>query len=336
MKKKQYKQLTEKEREKLFDYQRRGLPQRKMAHKLKRHVSTISRELSRNRHKLLDCYLPDTACRKSFRRKANGRKKKYLKKDPRLETYVLEKLKLGWTPELISGRMKRDIGLYVNYETIYQYIYSLKGRLKNLRQYLPRSHRIRQKKHGRKHHRGKIPNRIDISERPKAVEKREEFGHWEGDSLVYRGHSQVLATHAERKSRYLLLGQPEDRTAAARRVEMVALFKDVPEWARRSMTVDNGSEFSEHESFSKKVGMAVYFAKPYAAWQRGTNEHINELVRRYLPRTTDVRRLGWKKILRVQDMINDRPMKCLGFDTPRETLVREMQKLYPQKFRKAA
>ncbi|OGJ92470.1 MAG: hypothetical protein A2487_00695 [Candidatus Raymondbacteria bacterium RifOxyC12_full_50_8] len=274
MKQNTYKQLTEDEREKLFDYQQLGLPLRKMADKLKRNISTLSRELNRNRYKKLDVYLPDTAGRKAAQRKANGRKK-------------------------------------------------------NLRQYLPRSHRIRRKKHGRKHHKGKILNRIDISKRPKAVEKREEFGHWEGDSLMYRGHSQVLATHTERKSRYLLLGRPEDRTATARRVTMVSLFKNLPEEARRSMTFDNGLEFAEHESFSKKVDIDVYFAQPYAPWQRGTNEHINEIVRRYLPRTADIRRLRRTTIRRVQDMINDRPMKCLGFDTPKETLMREscMQKI---------
>jgi len=331
-----YKQFTTREREKLFEYHRRGLPQRQIALKLKRHVSSISRELSRNRHKKLDCYLPDTADRKARGRKADGRKKKYLKKCPRLETYILEKLKTGWTPELIAGRMRRDVGLYVNHETIYQYIYSLKGRRQNLRQYLPRSHRIRRKKHGRTHHLGRIPNRIDISERPKAVEKREEFGHWEGDSLIYRGHTQALATHTERKTRFLLLGRPADRTAPARRVAMTELFADLPDEARRSITLDNGLEFSEHESFSEATGMSVYFATPYASWQRGTNEHINEIVRRYLPRDTDIRRIRWKTILRVQDMINDRPMKCLGFDTPREALVREMDKMYVQRDRKAA
>lgn len=334
--KKKYKQLREGERERLFEYHRKGLSGRQIAFKLGRDVSTISRELRRNRHQKLDCYLPDTASRKATRRKGNGRKRRYLEKDTQLKAYVVGKLALGWSPELIAGRMEREIGFYVNHETIYQYIYSLPGRQQNLRQYLYRSHRIRRKKGGRKHHRGKIPNRIDISKRPKAVDDRKDFGHWEGDSLVYRGQRQVLASHTERKSRYLQLRRPLNRTSGARHRLVRNIFKKLPEKVRKTMTFDNGLEFAAHEAITRDTGMKIYFAKPYAACQRGTNERQNGLIRWYLPRSLDLEKISRGTIRRVQDLINNRPMKCLGFDTPKEVFEREEQKVFLQQARKVA
>jgi len=322
-----YKQLTDKDREKLFELMGKGESLRKIAAFMGRHVSTISRELKRNSHQRFGFYLPDTADRKNAKRKLNGRKRKYLEKSPRLRDYVLEKLMLGWTPQLISGRMRLELGVSVNHETIYQFIYSKEGRRENWRQYLPRAHRVRRKKNGRKPQKGKIPNRIDIGKRPRRVEKRRNFGHWEGDSVLYKGRRQALATQVERKSRYLLLGKPKDRTAKERNRIFRHLFTHLPSQAKQTMTVDNGLEFAGHERIRRKTGLRIYFAKPYSSWQRGTNEWMNGLLRRYLPHDIEVRRLQFRTILRVQEAINTRPMKCLGYQTPKEVYLRELNRL---------
>jgi len=291
---------------------------------LGRDKSTICREINRNRNQRLMEYLPDTAMRKAERRREGGRKKTYLEKDTELREYVLGKLKAGWSPEQISGRMELDTGKYLNHESIYQYVYGLEGRRENLRQYLRLSHRIRRKRHGRKNHRGKIPNRVDISLRPASVEGRKEFGHWEGDSVVYSRQKECLSTQAERKTRYLIILRPEDRSADARTRIIHERFRRLPCFARRSMTFDNGLEFAGHEEMTRKLRMAVYFAKPYSSWQRGTNENTNGLLRWYLPRGTDLDSLEPGTIAWVEEQLNNRPRKCLGFQTPAEAFEKEL------------
>ena len=324
---KKYKQLTEEEREKLFNLLNRDVSYRKIAKVLNRDVSTISREIRRNHHKRLEFYLPDTANRKAIRRKMGNRKRRYLEKAPKILEYVIEKLMVGWTPQLIAGRMKLELGTTVNQESIYQYIYSLEGRKRNLRQYLPRGHRIRHRKSGRRTHRGKIPNRIDISLRPRAATRRMVFGHWEGDSVLYKGHKQSLATEVERKSRFTMLRKPKNRSAYARNRVLRQIFEPLPLAARKSQTVDNGSEFSGHEWLKNKIGLPTFFATPYSSWQRGSNEWKNGLLRRYVPKDTDISKIRQPTLQRIQDAINDRPMKCLNFKTPKEVFEKEMQKL---------
>lgn len=327
MKIQRYKQLTENDREKIYKLLKEGFSQRGIAQLMKRNVSTISRELNRNSHQLLQQYLPDTATRKHEKRKQNGRKKRYLDKDKELQKYVISRLKLGWTPDLISGRMETELGISVSHETIYQFIYSKEGRKANLRQYLPRAHRIRRKKKGRKHQKGKIPDRIDISNRPMKIEERTTFGHWEGDSVLYRGTKQVLATQVERKSRFLVIGKPKDRTSGERVRVIKKTFRRLPNKARRTITFDNGLEFAQHTKLQKSLHIKTYFAKPYASWQRGTNEWVNGILRRYLPRGCSVNHMRSKTLKAIQNAINSRPMKCLGYQTPKEVFTKELNKL---------
>lgn len=324
---KQYQQLNQKERNMIYLLLRQGKKQKEIAVVLKRDKSTISRELKRNKHQKFDEYLPDTAERKALKKKRTGRKKKYLEKDEELKQYVLARLQKGWSPELIAGRLKSDSDASFNHESIYQYIYSLKGRKQNLRQYLRRAHRIRRKKFGRKHQKGRIPNRIDIVLRPKIVAEKQQFGHWEGDSVLYQGHSQRLSTHNELKTRYLFLFRPEDNTALCRANLINQIFRKLPQPARRTMTFDNGLEFAEHQQVTKTIGMKIYFAKPFCSWQRGANENINGLLRWYLPKDIDLDDLTDEHLQYVANLINNRPRKCLGFKTPAEMFEVEMNKL---------
>jgi IS30 family transposase len=324
---KEYTQLTEKERDWIFLLKQTGRSNTDIAKILGWDKSTIDQELKRNKHRKLNQYLPDTAQRKAEKRKKLGRKKNYLEKDRELKEYVLSRLMQGWSPELISGRL----GIY-NKESIYQYIYSLQGRKENLRMYLRRAHRIRRKKNGRKHRRIRIPNRIDIAQRPAIVEQRAQFGHWEGDSVLYKGHKQNLSTATERKSRYTLLSKPKDRTAKERTRVVNRQFKNMPNQAKRTMTFDNGLEFSGHEQITRETGMRIYFARPYSSWQRGSNENRNGLVRWFLPKGTDLNSLTEEDLKRIQDQINNRPMKCHGYKTPAEVFNFEMNNLLKAKF----
>lgn len=328
MHKKKYKQLDQKERDRIFMFKRKGLANGQIAKQLGRDKSTIGREIRRNTHLKLYQYLPDTAGRKAEKHKQSSRKKRYVDKRPQLKQSIVVRLRKGWSPDLIAGRLKRLHKRYLNQESIYQFIYGLEGRKANLRQYLRRAHRLRHKKSGRKPHQiiG-IPNRTDIARRPKFIDKRTQFGHWEGDNVVYNRHRRVLSTSAERKTRKMIIAKPRDLTAEEKSRVIIGRFKYMPEQARRSMTYDNGREAAAHQTVTDAIGMKFYFAKTYSSWQRGTNENRNGLVRFYLPRDTDLDHLGWQQIRRVENLINNRPVKLLGYQTPNEAYAHEINKL---------
>ena len=323
-----YNQISQKERDQIFLLKKRGLTNTEIALKLGRDKSTIGRELERNIHRRLHQYLPDTAQRKADKRKELNRKQLYLEKQPVLKRRIIKKLKQGWSPDLIAGHLKSSSEPYFNQESIYQFIYSLEGRRVNLRQYLRRAHRIRHLKSGRKHRKDfRIPNRRDITERHQFIAKRLQFGHWEGDNVVYNRDRLALSTSVERKTRKIIISKTRNRTAEEKSRVLIRRFKSLPKEARRTMTYDNGKEAVGHETVTARVGMKFYFAQTYSSWQRGTNENRNGLVRFYLPRDTDLDKLTPSQIKRVENLINNRPVKLLGYKTPNEVFALEMSKL---------
>lgn len=323
-----YKQLEQSERNRIFQLKKKGRTNSEIAKKLGRDKSTISRELRRNIHQRLGQYLPDTAERKANKRRERGRKERYVEKEWALQKKIIVRLKRGWSPDLIAGRLKRTKRSWLNQESIYQFIYSLAGRKQNLRQYLRRTHRIRRKKNGRRHQKeSRIPNRVDIAKRPKSVEKRRQFGHWEGDNVVYNRHKRSLSTTVERKTRKVMIFRPRNQTAKAKAKLTIRRYRNLPQRARRTMTYDNGLEAAAHETVTAAIGMKFYFAKTYSSWQRGTNENRNGLVRFYLPKTIDLDTVTAAQIKQVENKINNRPMKCLAYQTPNEAFASEMNKL---------
>lgn len=328
MSKQHYKQLVQKERDRIFLFKKKGVSNSDIAKKLGRDKSTVGRELNRNVHQKFRQYLPDTAQRKANKRKEQGRKQRYVVKRLALKKKIIALLKKGWSPDLIAGRLKRLKCAHLNQESIYQFIYSLEGRKLNLRQYLRRAHRVRRPKDGRKSRQDdKIPNRTDIAKRPKSIEKRRQFGHWEGDNIIYNRHRQVLSTSVERKTRKVIISRPLNRTAKEKSRVLIKRFKPLPKRARLTMTYDNGREIISYETVTAAVGLKFYFAKTYSSWQRGSNENRNGLVRFYLPRDTDLSRLTWQQIRRVENLINNRPVKLLNYRTPNEAFDLEVNKL---------
>lgn len=325
---KHYTQLGQKERDRIFLFKKKGKTNSAIARLLGRDKSTIGRELRRNIHQKVRQYLPDTAQRKANKRKELGRKELYVVKQPALKKKIIARLKKGWSPDLIDGRLKRKGQKHLNHESIYQFIYSLEGRRLNLRQYLRRAHRIRRPKTGRKPQQNLcIPNRVDIDKRPKHIEKRTQFGHWEGDNVVYNRHRRALSTSAERKTRKVIISKPHNLTAKEKAKCLIRRYRQLPPEAKRTMTYDNGKEATAHETVTAAIGMKFYFAKTYSSWQRGTNENRNGLVRFYLPRHTDLEKVTYSQIRRVENLINNRPMKCLNYQTPNEAFNAEMNKL---------
>ena len=165
-----------------------------------------------------------------------------------------------------------------------------------------------------------MPNAVSIEGRPKRVDRRDRFGDWEGDTLVSRGRHGGLASLVERKSGYTLLARVDDLKSGTVRQAVERKLMRLPKLLRQTMTFDNGKEFSDHQRLAATTGMSIYFARPYRAWERGTNESTNGLVRQYLPKGTDFRDVSHRVVADVESSLNDRPRKRLDYRTPREVL----------------
>ena len=317
---KSYKHLSQEEREIIANLLSGGSRIGDIAKAVGRDKSTISRELKRNSPPERRRYVPCRAHARACERKTKANKHERLKNDL-VRQYVKDGLAKGWSPEQISGRIRIDHpGETINHEAIYQYIYhpQTPDRLEMI-QLLRRAHKKRKNKGiGRKVRKTKIPNRMPIETRPKSVESRRRAGHWEGDSLISRKSKAALNTLVERKSRLVLITKLPRKSADETNRAVINRFKKLPAKGRQTLTLDNGTENAKHEVLSAKLGIRCYFARPYASWERGTNENINGLIRWYLPKGTDFRKITPEQVARIEYLLNSRPRKCLGYKTPLE------------------
>ena len=317
---KPYKQLSQAEREQIANLLSEGNSLGDIAKALDRDKSTISRELARNSAPEYKRYTPCRAHARAYERKTTANKHERLKSNF-IRQYVRDGLAKGWSPEQISGRIRIDHpGHSINHEAIYQYIYHPQNpyRLEMIN-LLRRAHKKRRNKGiGRKERKTKIPNRIPIDTRPKSVESRRRYGHWEGDSLISRKSKVALNTLTERKSRLVLITKLPRKGAAETNKAIISRLKKLPANGRQTLTLDNGTENAKHEQLSARLGIKCYFAHPYASWERGTNENINGLIRWYLPKGTDFSKIDKELIARIEYLLNSRPRKCLGYKTPLE------------------
>lgn len=305
---KQYTHLTLAERDTITTMLAEKESLRKIAQALGRNASSISRELQRNASGEYRLYLSHRADMRAVHRRKLASSRPRLK-NARVRSYVSAKLREGWSPEQIAGRIGLDHpGLAISHEAIYQYIYHphTPARQEFIR-CLRRRHRRRTvRSPGRREHKTKIPNRVPIDCRPAAAAHRRQFGHWEGDSLV------------SRKSRLLCLTRLPHKTAQATVQAISARLGVFPDRFRRSLTLDNGTENASHEKITSNIGLRCYFSHPYASWERGTCENTNALIRWYLPKGTDFSTISMEQIAHIESLLNNRPRKCLGFRTPIE------------------
>ena len=290
--------------------------QAEIARRLKRHPATISRELRRNRN-------PNGYWAASAQVKADARRSHRpwtcKMERPEVASYVRQRLRQRWSPDEIAGRSRddfpRDPRRHVSRQTIYAWIHAHPAAA-YWRRYLACLGRVRR----RGENRGRLPACVSIEGRPAVVDRRARYGDWEGDTVVGRGHRSGAVTLVDRKSGYLLLGKVHDRQAATVREAMTELFQPLPTRLRKTLTLDNGKEFAEHEQLAATTSLRVYFAKPYCAWQRGTNENTNGLVRQFFPKGSDMAHVPAKQFEKVQHLLNNRPRKRLGYRTPLEIL----------------
>lgn len=304
-----YAQLTREQRYQIKALLDTDVPQEKIAETISVSPSTISRELKRNRGKR--GYRPNQA-----HEKALARRKKKSKPRISAEVWALveKKLREDWSPEQVSGKLRMS-EIFVSHERIYQYVYADKRAGGTLWTHLRHPKKYRKRAGGRDR-RGKIPNRRSIDERPAIVEERSRIGDWEADLILGKNRQGVALTLTERKSRFTLL-----RTFPSKHAGPITQgIKELLKWDVRlkTITFDNGKEFAGHEEIASALNVDCYFAHPYASWERGTNENTNGLIRQYLPKSRNLKKVSMEEEVMIMDKLNLRPRKRLDFKTPYE------------------
>jgi len=309
-----YRQLSFEERVKIVLLQKLGYSAGDMARELSRSPSTIYRELVRNRDPRTGRYVARIA-QNAYRHrmeKPQGRIR-----DEGTKLYVIEKLKNGWSPERISGRVGFDVpGKSVCPETVYMFVYK---QTPELRVRFTRHHMKRHRKWQRKTHESHIKNRVLVDFREIHINNRERVGDWESDVVAgLKRKNSGLTVMVDRKSRYTKLKKLNDIVAKENRDNIKNAFKEVPKIARQSITYDNGKENAYHEEINEEIGCRSYFCREGRPQQKGTVENTIGLVRRIFPKGTDFDTITAEKIKAVEDWLNNLPKKCLGWKTPKE------------------
>lgn len=323
-----YQRLTKEEREDISRGLAREETMTAIAQRLQRPTSTVSREVHRNGGK--SGYRAFSASIRAQKRVVSRRQgKRLLATHIPLRTYVLEKLRVRWSPQEIVARLREaypgDTTMRISHEAIYQYIYVLpRGSLKQeLIQALRQERKYRRKKQNRddgEETRGKIADMLSIEERPAEVADRIIPGHWEGDLLLGKYKRTALGTLVERTTRLTILVPLKTKDAVSVRKAYANALRALPRALTKTLTYDQGKEMSEHKRFTVATGIQVYFAHPGSPWERGTNENTNGLIRQYFPKGTDFSTVSTREIKRVERELNDRPRAVLRYKKPTEVI----------------
>lgn len=330
---KQYEHLTREERFLLSVYLSDGLSLRAVSRKLKRSVGTISLEIKKNSPTgKREGYVPEYASTVAHFRKWDANSHNPMKK-PEVERYVIEKMKLDWSPEQIAGRITIDFphdpSMRISHETIYQYANSPEGKEMGLIKYLRRGIPRRQRRYRLTGTSSKVPirNRTSIQKRPGIVAVRKRFGDWEADTMKGTMTGPAVNVVGDRRSRYALLKKISNMTASETRHALIKKLRPWPKTIRRTITFDNGVENAEHEKVAKALGLDTFFCESYASWQKGFVENLIGLIRQYLPKGTSLATLHPRQLQKIQERLNHRPRKSLNFKTPYEVLSTHLKRL---------
>ena len=311
-----YKHLSQAERYQIHALMKAGHDQSQIAKLLDRHKSTISRELSRNTGSR--GYRPKQACEMSADRAQNSRNA------PTVEPWVREAacalLCIQWSPEQIASQLP------ISHETVYQYVYADKAQGGTLWKHLRCQKQKRKRYASGRDRRGQIPNRRPLSERPLHIEARKQVGHWECDTVIGASHKGAVVTMVERKSGYAVMAKVEKKTSEL--VSSAIVDKLQPLAARvKTLTFDNGKEFAGHAHIDQQLQSTAYFARPLASWERGSNENLNGLLRQYVPKKRAMSTVTDEEIRMIQNRLNNRPRKRLGFKTPAEVFHQSLKRV---------
>lgn len=311
METKKYKQLTQSQRYTIWASHKKGMTQKEIAELVGCSQSTISRELKRNCTRARGSYHYATAHKYAMERREWTSNNKAYSHRVRDKVYAL--LRKDWSPKQIQGFLANEEKFYISHQTIYNWIHEDKAKGGDLYKHCRHKLKKRKKWHGRASA-SHIPNRRSIHERPEI--KTDEFGHFEMDTIVAKGGKKAILTIVEKSTNFLFMAKLEHgfkpRELAMEVINLIAPFKS----KIKSITTDNGLEFREHQYIHQKIGAPVFFADPYASWQKGAIENMNKLIRQYIPKTSDFTEINKQNIREIRNMINNRPRQKLNFKTP--------------------
>jgi IS30 family transposase len=327
-----YSQIDLDERCKIARWRTAGISVELIAEKLGRHRSTIFRELRRNafedrQYPELSGYFCVTANAIASERRA---KLRLLARFSRLRQSVVDYIMGGWSPQQIAGRMRLEHPpVSVSHETIYKFAYSSDGQAIKLWRHLPEHRARRRPRHARRRHGKRFGPDVNILNRPDAVAKRQQFGHWECDLIQFRkkfGKANVTSL-VERVSRFAVFLRNNDRQSRPVMDGLIRVLQSLPHLARRSITFDHGTEFTDWPYLQANIGTQTWFCDPQSPWQKGTVENTNRRVRKWLPREVDPLSISDQDLVEICNKLNATPRKCLGYKTPAEVF---RQKLLAQ------
>lgn len=313
-----YHQLTTRERYLIVEHKSMGWSLRKIAKALLRSASTISRELKRNVDRSDGCYRVEKA--DSYARARRWRSRQGSQFEASEVAQVHELIRRKWSPEQVSGRLRKRGGLRIGTSTIYRWLAKDKARggvswlqTRQLSRRYRKGYRVRDL-------RGRMSGKRPLSDRPGQANDRSEVGHLEGDTVMGKDGRHCLLTLVDRMTRRVRIVKLPARQAAE---VNKALIREVRSGRLqlKSLTLDNGTEFHGFKELEEKLGIEVYFAQPYHSWERGTNENTNGLIRQYLPKGSCFKQLTQRQCDEIERELNDRPRKVLGFSTPNEAHV---------------
>lgn len=310
-----YHHLRYEDRCQIYALKKNGASQSKIAKQLSVHRSTIGRELTRNKGECGYRYKQANAISANRREKAGKAK---IKITGEVIDVILQKLiHQQWSPEQISGWMKKNMSVSASHESIYKYIWRDKKQGGSLYKHLRHAGKKYNKRKGKNAGRGLIPGRVDIDQRSAIVEQKSRVGDWEIDTIVGKNHVGAIVSMVDRASKYTKLVLVKNKTAARVAHALKYALNPLKSFVH-TLTADNGKEFAAHQSVASFLEAQVYFAKPYRSWERGLNEHTNGLVRQYFPKKTRFDTISKDEVQKVENLLNLRPRKILKFQTPLE------------------
>jgi IS30 family transposase len=314
---KHFHHLTYDKRCQIYALLRRGFSQIEIAKDTNLHQSTISREIRRNKGKRGYRY-------KQAQAKASNRKKKASSRPRKMSFELIKQIELmlfnKWSPEQISGYMKRNMSILISHERIYQHIWQDKRNDGQLYKHLRCSGKKYNKRKGKTAGRGLIPNRVCIEKRPEIVDQKERVGDFEIDTIIGSQHRGAIVSLVDRRTKLTKLELLSRKTATLTQRSIIRSLSPIKEHVH-TLTADNGKEFAGHVDIAKSLKAVVYFAHPYHTWERGLNENTNRLVRQYFPKKFDFTKLTKKQVKEVEYALNTRPRKTLGYRTPIEVFL---------------
>lgn len=312
-----YHQFTQKDRTELAFMLREGYDQIDIADKLEIHNSSVNRELTRNSDRITGKYHARLAQISAERRRKQiripGQK---ISEDQNLKEEVESRIKEYFSPEQIAGDLNNEYGkTIVGKDTVYAYIDNFAPKLQKYLRFQKNKYRKRKGTKQREKRREKDKKRR-INERPEYVEKKEELGHWEGDTVWSKDKQYAIVTLVERVSGVSLARIVPNKSAEEVNKAIILLFSKISPDQHKTLTLDNGSEFAKFEEIERKLGITIYFAYPYHSWERGANENFNGLLRQFFPKGMYFYLHHQSKLQRCINLLNNRPRKRLSYFSP--------------------